>query len=295
MRHAIVGAGAVGMVVAAALAHAGRPVTLVMRTVSLARYAGEIRLDNPWRETRRHPVPAVATAPGDAEVVWLACKAHQLAGALPALATAPGAVVVPLLNGVGHLDELGRHHDGPVVAGSIRVEAHRAGPGHGVQSSLFAQVELGASAGLTAAAGAIAADLTAGGVQCALGGSPQEVLWRKLALLLPLALATTAAGGPVGKARRQPELAALMPPAAGEICAVGAAAGVPIDAAERLRALAAVPPRTRTSLQRDAERGAPTELDALLRPVLSFATTHAVAVPALTGLARHAVDNLRGE
>ena len=78
------------------------------------------------------------TAPADVLVV--AVKAPHLAAALERIEATPG-VVVPLLNGVEHLAALrGRFGAGRVVAGVVRVQAHRESATHVVHRAPFVTV-----------------------------------------------------------------------------------------------------------------------------------------------------------
>ncbi|MCP3803138.1 2-dehydropantoate 2-reductase [Allokutzneria sp. A3M-2-11 16] len=273
MRHAILGAGGVGLALGAALTRAGHPVTLVMRESSRAAYSGTITVHSRLKGGSAVPVPAVDRLDEDVDALWLTVKAPALESALrrigPAVATAS---VIPLLNGIDHLDLLRARFGPRVLAGAIRIEAERGAPGEVTWNSLFGSVEL------AGANEALRADLYSAGIDCELAADPAKVLWHKLILLLPLALATTVAEGPLGVVRRDRELTSLMVGAAREVCAVAAAHGVPVDAAASVRALESLPGRTNSSLRRDVAAGVrPTELDTIAGPVLRHGTAPSVA------------------
>ncbi|MFJ7152986.1 ketopantoate reductase family protein [Streptomyces sp. NPDC100445] len=326
MRHAILGAGGVGLALGAALARGGHDVTLVMREPTRARYAGVIDVHSALRGDHRVPVRAVGRLDEPVDVLWVTVKAPALGAALSR--TAPGAppgAVVPLLNGLDHPAVL-RDMFGPrQIVGAVRVEAERTGPGRVTWNSLFAEVSLaerdtpaapgddtpgtdtpgtdnagtdtpgddepGADASRATALAGVTASLADAGIACVTEPHPAAVLWRKLVLLLPLALATTAADGPLGVVRRRPGAAALLRDAAREACAVAAAEGVAVDEAELLRTLDTLPGRTDTSLRRDMAAGVrPTELAALTEPVLRRARDHDLVLPAVTELTRRAAE-----
>ena len=103
MRLCIAGAGAIGGVLAARLAHSGQEVSVIARGATLAAIrgrgltlrdlSGEIHVD----------VPASDQADfGPQDAIFLCAKTHQLAGmlALCAPMTGPDTVIVPAINGL---------------------------------------------------------------------------------------------------------------------------------------------------------------------------------------------------
>ncbi|USQ88158.1 hypothetical protein NFX46_33095 [Streptomyces phaeoluteigriseus] len=358
MRHAILGAGGVGLALGAALARRGHDVTLVMRESSRARYSGVIDVHSGLRGDHRVAARGVDRLDEQVDVLWVTVKAPALRAALDRVGprSAPHSVV-PLLNGLDH-PRLLRERFGPrQLVGAIRIEAERTAPGKVTWNSLFAEVSLAADDGGrpgnhsphdngrpghrtphdngrpeadpphdnehpgahspraggapdTAPAGgptarpdprptthpdprlsALAEALADAGIGCVPERDPASVLWRKLVLLLPLALATTAADGPLGVVRRQPALLSLLRDTAREACAVAAADSVAVDERNLLQTLDTLPGRTDTSLHRDVAAGVrPTELTALTEPVLRRARDQHVAVPAIAELARLAAE-----
>jgi 2-dehydropantoate 2-reductase len=101
--------------------------------------------------------------------------------------------------------------------------------------------------------------------------APDEatLLWRKLTLLAPLALLTTAARDTLGPAREaRPDLLESLVDEAAGAAAASEAAVDRSDVKERLRAL---PAGMRSSMLKDAIVGAMLELDAIAGPVLRAA------------------------
>ncbi|MGV9559492.1 ketopantoate reductase family protein [Streptomyces sp. NPDC003401] len=313
MRHAILGAGGVGLAVGAALSRAGHEIVLVMREASLARYPGLIAVRSRLRGDHRAAARAVGRLEEPVDVLWVTVKAPAMGAALERVApgAAPGSVV-PLLNGLDHPAVLRARFGDRQLVGAIRVEAERTAPGEVTWNSLFAEVSLapdvparspgaGPVTGPAAAADpaedrltALAEVLTDAGIGCVRRRDAAGVLWHKLVLLLPLALATTVADGPLGAVRRDPGTAALLREAAREACAVAAAESVAVDVRQLLHTLDTLPGRTDTSLHRDVGAGVrPSELAALTEPVLRRARDHRVPVPAIAELARGAADRER--
>ncbi|WP_103341318.1 2-dehydropantoate 2-reductase N-terminal domain-containing protein [Amycolatopsis sp. CA-126428] len=290
LRHAVLGAGGVGLTLAAELARAGSDVTLVVRETSLPAHPGSVRVRRAGADDVVVPVPAVARLDGPVDVLWIAVKAPQLDAALRAVpaGSVERALVVPLLNGVEHLAALEAAFGDRVVAGAIRVEARRTGAGEVVRDSLFTEVELAAPpAGLVA-------ELERAGIGVRAAEDPAGVLWRKLVFLAPLALATAVAG-PVDAVRRDPVVEDLMKDCAAEACAAAAGLGVRVDVRRVTGLLGALPGRTISSLERDVRTGTAGELDAIGGAVLRAAARAGVPAPATRTLVDRVTARLHGE
>lgn len=270
MRHAVLGTGGIGGLIAAALACADIDVTLLMRPPTLDRYEGRLTVTSVVLGDFEVAVPAASKLEREIDALWIAVKAMQLEGALQ---LAPpdrvaDATVVPLLNGTDHLELLRRRYTN-VVAGAIRVESERTNGWEIRQSSPFLRVEL-------AGAAALAAELRQAGIETRVRDDEPTLLWEKLAFLAPLALATTAFDAPLGGVRDD----ARYKRAQDEALAVAAAEGARIDA-QALRALAAAAPDSmRSSMQKDVAAGRPPELGAIAGPILDGGDRHGIDVAA---------------
>jgi 2-dehydropantoate 2-reductase len=191
MRHAVLGAGGVGAFLAAALARARRDVLLLMRDESLAGYDGVVHVESAILGDFEAALPTAPTLERPVDALWVTTKATQLADALervPADA-ARGAVVVPLLNGLDHVEVL-RRRFGTVLPAAIVIESERVRPGFVRQLSSFASIQL--SPGPRAER--VRSELEDAGLSVSIGESEADVLWRKLAVLAPIALTTTLRG-----------------------------------------------------------------------------------------------------
>jgi 2-dehydropantoate 2-reductase len=289
MRHAILGPGGVGGFVASVLAQSGEPVTLVVRPGTEGQYSGRISLESPLRAIEA-PVTISTRVPVETEALWVTVKATQLDEALrSADRDAPMVAVVPLLNGVDHLARLRTWFSAaPVVAATIAIECERTAPGRFVQRSPFARLAF-SSAGRTLMEDA-ASRLTQFGAECTWVDDEATLMWRKLALLAPIALSTTALDSPLGDVLASPARAALIEGCVREACAVGIAEGAALDAERIISTIRSVLPTMRSSMQKDLERGNPLELEAIGGPILRGAARHGIAVPAT----RQLVDEIMG-
>ena len=267
MKHAILGAGAVGGLVGAALAHEGDHVTLLVRPRTHTQYPGMLRLKRPY-DTIEAPVRIETRLTEAVDVLWVAVKSHQLVAALRAIP--PGEVIttiVPLLNGIEHVNVLRfRFHHERVVPATILVESERLAPGRIVQRSPFVRLAL-SMIGEQRLEG-VAARLRHAGFSCKFQADEKTMLWSKLAFLAPFALIGTASDKDKQGIFADVTWRARLESAVGEVCAVAAADGAVVDREEVLGKLEALPASMRSSMQKDVSAGLMPELDAIGGPII---------------------------
>jgi len=281
--HAILGAGGVGGFVGAVLAGAGEQVRLLLRAESLAGYPATLTLEGPLGNVTG-PVEPARVLDTEVDVLWVTTKATQIQAALGAVPDpALARMVVPLLNGVDHVGRLrARFGDKRVVPGTIAGELERTAPGRIVLRSPFVRFAF-AAAGEQSLAG-VAGILTRFGCTCRFDGDELTLLWRKLVMLAPMALNTTAAGRAVGELWADPEWARRFEEVAREACAVAGALGAKVDVEEIVRMLRGFPGSLRSSMQKDVAAGRPPELDAIAGPILRGGVRYGIPVPVTAGL-----------
>src|SRR5215212_6342587 len=145
MRHAVLGAGGVGGLVGGALAKTGHPVTLLVRTGSRDHYPGQLSVKSEMLGAFEVPVQIADLLDGHFDVVWITVKATALEAALRAVSPEKlgDSVLVPLLNGVDHVEQLrDRYGAERVLPGTMQVEAEQLGPGRVRHLSAFANVQV---------------------------------------------------------------------------------------------------------------------------------------------------------
>lgn len=270
---AILGSGAVGALIGAELARAGVETAIVTTEASVEAIGEEgIRVESPSFGDHVETVPAVTAMETPPGALVVAVKAPQLAAALERIAGEP-EVVVPLLNGVDHMDVL-RRRFANVVGGSVRVQAHREGRTVVVHRAPFLTVTV-AEPG----APALTEALTRAGIENRVVGSEADVLWTKLSRLAGIALATTAADKPLGEVR---ETAAAV---AREVAEVARAEGANVDAAVVIAEQDGLPDAASSSLRADVTAGRrDNELDAIGGAVLRAADRHGLRAPTVAKL-----------
>lgn len=265
LKHAILGVGGVGGLIGACLAHVGDSVTAVVRRESLATYPEQLKLESPFGNFSA-PVARSAEVP-PCDVLWLAVKATQL-DALTAL-THPESVkaIVPLLNGINHLDWLRSQYGfDRVIPATIAVESERVAPGHIIHRSPFAILNVSSSGGPLL--GSTLEQLGKIGFECHFVDNEATLMWTKIVFLAPFALATTAFSQPIGGVMAKPEWKQKWEACVREACAVAIAEGAKVDANTVFSRMSLAPPGMRSSMQKDVERGNPPELDAIAGPVI---------------------------
>jgi 2-dehydropantoate 2-reductase len=282
LRHAILGAGGVGGVMAF-LAHLGESVTLIVRPESAANYPSEIQLESTFANFRVPVAHDKAVPPVD--VLWIAVKATQLQTALKAVPTPDTAqAIIPLLNGIDHLsllrEKYGEHR---VIAATIAGEMERVAAGHFVHRTPF--LFLNASATGRDLLGPTMDGLQKMGLECRFFDNEPTLMWSKIVFLAPIALSTTAADLPVGGVRDDPAWRDLWQSCVREACAVATAEGAKVDPEAVLERMSKAPAGMRSSMQKDVERGNAPELDAIADPILHGGIRHGIRTPATERLA----------
>jgi 2-dehydropantoate 2-reductase len=287
MRHVVLGAGGVGGLVGGALAKAGHPVTLLVRRGRRDHYPERLTVESEILGTFEAPVRVADRLDGRFDVVWITVKATALEAALRAVAPERlgDGVVVPLLNGVDHVEQL-RDRYGPerVLPGTIRVEAEQMGPGRVRHLSAFVDVQVAPNPTTRARAEALCEELRTAGLTCEVRDDEVTMLWSKLCFLAPFALATTASGGSLGVVRSDAQWRALLEECVNEACAVAVAEGARVAPEPILAALEGAPDGFRSSMQKDVAAGRPPELDAIAGPILRGGREEGVDVSATRAL-----------
>src|SRR5271168_4399083 len=269
MKHAILGAGAIGGLIGTMLASLGEEVSVVVRAEKLAGYPGELTLERPTGVVRA-PAKAVAALTEAVDVLWIATKTYQLLTALEVVKAAPRCVV-PLLNGVDHVAVLrGRFGDAAVVAEKLAA-------GRFVQRSPFVRLNLaGSGEGIL---GGLVGRLGSVGFTCNFVANEQTLLWGKLCFLGPFALMTSAYGKSMGEILAEAELKRELGAAIEEACAVANASGAEIAVAQIQGLVALAPAGMRSSMQKDLAAGRELELDAIGGPIVRGGERFGIAVP----------------
>lgn len=285
---AILGPGAVGGSLAVHLSTAGvRTVCIARRDLVgvLALSGISLEVDGGEPLVARPEVREELAEPVD--ILVIAVKAHQLDEALQQIypAAVEDAVVVPLLNGLEHMDVL-RERFGPrVAAGSIsRFEAYRVGRIQIIQTTASALITIGSSEVPLDVLDETAALLDRGAFDVLVGRNEKQVLWDKAARLAVLAAATSLSQLPVGALLDDRVWRSRLEEALAEACAIAAADGVTLLPSTQWAIIGEMNYDLTTSTARDLEAGRPSELDAIAGSVVRAGERLGVRCPVLSEL-----------
>ena len=124
MNTLVVGAGAIGGYYGGRMLEAGRDVTFLVRprrTAELARTGLVIRSEAGDFDRASPPTVTAETLRETYDLILLSCKAYDLESAMEAIAPGVGAntVILPLLNGMRHLDALDARFGATRVLGGL--------------------------------------------------------------------------------------------------------------------------------------------------------------------------------
>jgi 2-dehydropantoate 2-reductase len=292
-RVAVLGPGAVGGALATHLASTGVHVVCVarpdmVRVLALSGLALEVAGGEPILarpEVREELVQPV-------DLLLVTVKAHQLEEALEQVdpGAVADAVVLPLLNGLEHV-ELLRARFGPrIAAGSLgHFEAYRAGRVQIIQTTPSGTIAL-ASEELPEERLKEAADmLTSAGFEVHLEQNERQVLWSKAARAAVLSAATSLTHGPVGQLLDDRTWRPRIEHALSEACEIAAADGATIVPSSQWAIIGALDYDITTSTARDVADGRPSELDAITGSVVRAGARLGVLCPTLDELYAEAV------
>ena len=329
MKFAVLGAGAIGAYVGAALSRGGADVTLIARGAHLQAMAEHgVRVESPRGDfTARPEVTGDLAAVADADVVFVALKAYSLPAIAPELGRllAPGAAAIWAQNGIPwwyfqSLPQAGGAAGPPGLTGLESVDpggviAASISPDHNVGCVVFCSTEIiepglirhveGTRFTLGEPDGsdsprirAISAAFAAGGLRAPAESRLRDQIWLKLVGNVAFNPITALTGATLGQLGALPEMHDLLRALFAESAAVAARLGItfPVSLDRRLAAGLAVGDH-KTSMLQDLEAGKRLEIDCMTGAIVELAGHLGVDVPHLSAV--HAcvrlLDRLRAE
>jgi 2-dehydropantoate 2-reductase len=293
----VLGAGAIGGYFGGRLAQAGADVTFLVRPGRAVQIARDgLVVKSPFGDIGM-PVKAVAAATqgGPYEIVILTCKAYDLDGAIAAIAPAVdgGAAVVPLLNGMAHLDVLDRRFGAAKVLGGLCFVAATLTPTGEIHQlgSMLNGIVFGERSGeISSRCERLKAAFGAAPVESRVSGEILRDMWSKWVQLASLAGLTCLMRATVGEANQAEEGAAIALELLAECRAIAgaydAAPGEKADATMRGR-LTDKASTLSASMLRDIERGGPIEAAHIIGDVIRRGRAKGVATPLLRIVLAH--------
>ncbi len=271
MKILVLGAGAIGGYFGGRLVQAAADVTFLVRERRAAQLRARGLVVRSPHGDFTVPAQCVSSAPVAPafDLVLLTCKAYDLDGAIASVAPAVGASthVLPLLNGVAHIERLQAAFGAARVAGgSCAIPAMLDEQGDVVHMGSFHRIVLGALPGTSDAAQpkleALQRAFESTSVPCELAADMLLALWEKFVGLTALAAMTCLMRSAVGDILGTEDGAALISEAFDACAGTARAQGfAPREAAlANFRAMLADRSSTLTaSMLRDLESGGRTE------------------------------------
>lgn len=300
MKILVVGAGAIGGYFGGRLLAVGRDVTFLVRerrAAQLARTGLVIRSRLGDASLPAPPTVSAEALKGPYDLVLLSCKAYDLEGAMTSFAPAvgPETAILPLLNGLAHLDTLAARFAGKnVLGGQAAISLALDAEGRILHLNDGLGLSFGELDGTTSPrVAAIAAEFAAAGIEAGQSAAIVQEMWEKWAFIAAAGGITSlmrAAVGDIVAAGGAPLALALYD----EIGTIAAANGHPLRPAssDRSRAmLTAAGSAFTASMMRDVEGGRAVEADHVVGdllkrrkggdyPMLTVAYTHLKAYEA---------------
>lgn len=295
MRIGVVGAGAVGGYFGALLAAAGEDVTFLVRPpraellrsrgLSVVSVHGDVHIAQPQ-------VVTSAAQLAETQVVLLALKNYHLEEAWPDIAqlAAAGVVLLPLLNGVQHMDRLSAEiGQGQVLGGSCYIESTLTPKGEIVQTSEVRDIVYGAlpdgrlqNPALDAVLKELGNAFTRAHIPAFCREPIMREMWKKYVFLCAFSGVTAATRSCIGQVMDVQESAELFVGLVEELLQVAKLRDIGLNPKIReamIERVMTIEPLMTSSLHRDLEKGLPLEMDSLQGALVQMAESAGVAVP----------------
>lgn len=289
MKFAIYGAGGVGGYFGGKLAQIGEDVTFIARGKNLEalRISG-LRVDSIQENFLLKKVQATDSPQSlkNVEVILLATKTWQLDSAIEGLKSMVGeqTMILPLLNGMEHIDKLRAEFGDHVVGGLCRISSFLIAPAHVDHVAVNPHIafnewkrEPSPRVNELHAVFSKIKDITA--------ETPHDIelaMWEKYLLICAFSGVGAVTRQPVGIFRSNPESRTMFINALSEVVAVASARGVGLTEASAESVLARIDqtqPDMMASMQKDIMEGRPSELEAQIGALVRMARAANISVP----------------
>lgn len=289
----ILGAGAVGGYFGGKLALAGNNVTFLVRE----KRAGQLK-NRGLKVQSIHGdfsiEPKIALSVSEIEqpdIVIVAVKNYHLEQALPQLheLVNKGAKILPLLNGIGHIDILRETFgDKSTLGGLCQIETTLNADGDIVQTSKMQDLIFGAfdhtdHAWLQEAESI----MKEANIDVVLSENILVDLWKKYIFITSLSGITASLRSPIGVAVNDKEAFAFLKELIQEVIDVAIAREVPLPDEtfdQIVQKIQSLPGQMTASMHRDLEKGLPMELDSIHGTLLSMAANYNLQTPCLKAI-----------
>ena len=291
MRLLVVGAGSIGGYFGGRLAQAGRDVTFLVCPARAAKLRESgLRIVSPLGDaTLRPKVVTAKTLAGTYDAELLTVKAYQLDAALEDLAPAigPETMILPALNGMGHMELLARRFSPHNVVGcAVKASTTLDDDGRVVQLTTLMDVAYGELDGeRTPRNAALDEFMRSAKINARLSPAIRREMWEKWIFIASLGAITCLMRATVGEVEACPGGAAFALQLLDEVFAIGAAVGVPPSDGFLAGVRATLTQKgspLAASMCRDLQAGKPTEAEAIVGDLIRRGAKAGIAAPLLS-------------
>ena len=272
MKILVLGAGGIGGMVGGRLAQHGGDVTFLVRERRKAQLDRDgLCIESPQGDAQLQVTSILqsdtTTTP---DLVLLTCKAYDLIGAIESIRPfmGPNTAVLPLLNGIAHMDRLNREFgQARVLGGTIRMQATLTPTGLIRQLNDWQTLTFEQDGQRHDRLLAFQSALQPTGIEAKLSASIMHELWMKLVHLATVATGTCLMRANIGEIARTPQGTQWLNRLLQLNADIASHAGYPPDDAflEGYRKLFATRDATyEASMLRDLEKGGPVEAEQIV-------------------------------
>ncbi|MEO7431861.1 MAG: ketopantoate reductase family protein [Dokdonella sp.] len=295
MRVLILGAGAIGGYFGARLIEAGHAVDFLVRSTRAAILTADGLRVHSERGDFARPVNAITSVDPqtDYDVALVSCKAWDLDSAVASIAPGIGqrTRVVPLLNGMRHLDALDAAFGASRVLGGLaHISVTLDDDGSIRQFGALERLTFGARDGTGSVPETVTTGLLQLGPMAVHSSNITLAMWEKFAFITTLAGATCLMRGSIGEIVATAEGMEIVKRLYAECRSTADGCGHALSdaaVAEAARILSAKGSPLKASMLRDLERGARTECEHILGDLRLRAESSGLDTPLLSSALAH--------
>jgi 2-dehydropantoate 2-reductase len=296
MRLLVIGAGSTGGYIGGRLALAGRDVTFLVRPgrADKLRQTG-LRIVSPRGDASLQPQLVTAgNIDGPFDVVLLTVKGFQLEAAIEDMAPAigPETMILPVLNGMRHMDILGKRFSPRNLVGcALKVATVLGEDGRIIQLTPMQEIVYGEWDGsISPRIEKLHEFFSASGFDARISPNIQRDMWEKWILLAGVGGITCLMRGTIGQIEAVPSGASFASQFLDEVVGVVRAAGTPptdaFVASARQQVTAKASPLA-SSMYRDLQANRPVEVEQIIGDLWRLGQKAGIATPLLGAAYAH--------
>jgi 2-dehydropantoate 2-reductase len=290
MRILVVGAGAVGGYFGGRLARAGRDVTFLVRAKRAEELKAQgLQIISPHGNLTLDPrTTTTGQIAGPYDVILLSVKSYSLSSAMNdfAAAVGPETMILPVLNGLRHIDLLAERFGKHAVLGGVCLLATEIDPeGRIRQLADFQKLIYGEVDGpTTPRVRRLDQTFEGSGFDAAVSDHILRDMWQKWVQLATLGALTCLVRGNIGEIASVPGGRDLSRMTLDECARIADANGYPqsqVFLEDQTAKLAAEGSKLTSSMYRDLNKGAPVEVEPILGDLLERGRKYGLVTPIL--------------